>query len=175
MEKNKWEFWIDRGGTFTDVVACSPEGHVSSHKLLSENPERYPDAAIQGIQDILKCTSIPADDIAFIKMGTTVATNTLLERKGAKVLLAITQGYADALRIGYQNRPELFALNIRLPSLLYNDVIEIKERIDAKGTVLHLLDVETSRKKMEQAYAKGYRTLAIVLMHAYHFSQHEKN
>lgn len=174
MEKNKWEFWIDRGGTFTDVVACSPEGRVSSHKLLSENPERYPDAAVQGIQDILKCTSIPADDIAFIKMGTTVATNTLLERKGAQVLLAITQGYADALRIGYQNRPELFALNIRLPTLLYEEVIEIKERIDAKGTVLQPLDVAASRKKMEQAFAQGYRTLAIVLMHAYHFNQHEK-
>ncbi|CAM2989388.1 Acetone carboxylase beta subunit [Legionella steigerwaltii] len=174
MKKNKWEFWIDRGGTFTDIVACSPEGRVSSHKLLSENPEFYPDATIQGIQDILQCSSIPANQIAFIKMGTTVATNTLLERKGAKVLLAITKGFADALRIGYQNRPDLFALNIKLPSLLYEEVIEIDERVNAQGSVLQPLDEKKARKKMEYAFAQGYCTIAIVLMHAYQYTQHEK-
>ncbi|KTD10947.1 Acetophenone carboxylase gamma subunit [Legionella gratiana] len=174
MKKQKWEFWIDRGGTFTDIVARSPEGRVYSDKLLSENPECYSNAAIQGIQNILQCTSIPTDEIAFIKMGTTVATNALLERRGAKVLLAITQGFGDALRIGYQNRPELFALNIKLPSLLYDEVIEINERIDAKGTVLQPLDEKDARQKMEKAYAKGYRTIAIVLMHAYQYTKHER-
>lgn len=174
MKKQKWEFWIDRGGTFTDVVARSPEGQIFSDKLLSENSESYSNAAIQGIQNILKGTSIPSDEIAFIKMGTTVATNALLERRGAKVLLAITQGFADALRIGYQNRPDLFALNIKLPSLLYDEVIEINERINAKGTVLQPLDEKDAWQKMKKAYAKGYRTIAVVLMHAYQFTEHER-
>lgn len=174
MKKNKWEFWIDKGGTFTDIVAYSSGGEVRTHKLLSENPEHYPDAVIHGIQDVLKCTSIPTDEITLIKMGTTIATNTLLERKGSKVLLVITQGFADALRIGYQNRPDLFALNIKLPSLLYDKVIEVNERINAQGTVLQPLDEMAARRDMEQVYAQGYRSVAIVLMHAYKYNQHEK-
>jgi 5-oxoprolinase (ATP-hydrolysing) len=173
MEKPKWEFWIDRGGTFTDIVARNPEGQISSHKLLSDNPEHYQDAVIQGINDVLG-EPIAHADIAIIKMGTTVATNALLERKGERVLLAITQGFADALQIGYQNRPDLFALNIKLPSLLYEEVIEIEERIDARGQILKPLDEKQALEAMQEAFRKGFRTIAIVLMHAYRFNQHEK-
>jgi 5-oxoprolinase (ATP-hydrolysing) len=178
MKKHKWEFWIDRGGTFTDIVARNASGQMISHKLLSDNPTCYQDAILQGIQDVLHCSSAVdwrlADEIAMIKMGTTVATNALLERKGERILLAITQGFADALRIGYQNRPDLFALAIKLPSLLYEEVIEIRERIDPRGKILQPLDEEAARGALQKAYGKGYRSIAIVLMHAYHFSQHEK-
>lgn len=173
----QWEFWIDRGGTFTDIVALSPEGKLASIKLLSDNPESYHDAAIQGIRDILKLKQsdpIPMDKIAAVKMGSTVATNALLERKGERVVLAITEGFGDALRIGYQNRPDLFALNIILPSVLYDDVIEIKERIDAHGNVLKTLDEEAARNAFKKAYSQGYRTGAIVLMHGYRYNQHEQ-
>ncbi|MDR3502155.1 MAG: hydantoinase B/oxoprolinase family protein [Legionella sp.] len=170
----QWEFWIDRGGTFTDIVARTPQGQILSHKLLSDNPERYADAVFQGICDVLHCKVIPEQQIALIKMGTTVATNALLERRGEPVALAITKGFADALRIGYQNRPDLFALDIKLPSLLYDEVIEIKERIDAQGLILQPLDEQAAQIAMKKAYGKGYRAIAIVLMHAYHHSQHEK-
>ena len=132
----KWDFWIDRGGTFTDVVARRPEGGYLSHKLLSENPEQYPDAALQGIRDLLgvgKSDPIPTERIAAVKMGTTVGTNALLERKGDRTLLVINEGFHDALRIGYQNRPHLFELNIQLPEMLYERVLEITGRYTARS------------------------------------------
>jgi 5-oxoprolinase (ATP-hydrolysing) len=172
----KWEFWIDRGGTFTDIVARSPNGQIHSHKLLSDNRKQYQDAVIQGIQDCLPLSAkgLLCNDIALIKMGTTVATNTLLERSGERVVLAITKGFADALQIGYQNRPDLFALNIKLPALLYEKVIEIKERIDSRGKILEPLDEKLALQLMQSAFDQGYRAIAIVLMHAYRYHQHEK-
>ena len=143
-----WQFWIDRGGTFTDVVARAPDGEIVTNKLLSQNPERYRDAAVQGIREVLGLVAgapIPAERIEAVKMGTTVATNALLERKGDRVVLAITKGFADALRIGYQNRPKLFARHIVLPEMLYERVIEIDERVDAQGRVLTPLDEEAAR------------------------------
>jgi 5-oxoprolinase (ATP-hydrolysing) len=172
----RWQFWIDRGGTFTDIVALSPEGNIISRKLLSENPERYTDAALQGIQDILQCPAgAPPDGrIGNIKMGTTVGTNALLERKGEKVALAITQGLKDCLRIGYQNRPDIFALNIRLPEQLYQTVIEIDERIGAQGDTLRPLDIDRVHLQLQELYRKGLRALAIVLMHAWRYPEHER-
>src|SRR5215468_2059202 len=139
MSHGRWEFWIDRGGTFTDVVALRPDGAIVTHKLLSENPVRYRDAALQGIRELLGVAAgeaIPAAAIAAVKMGTTVATNALLERKGERTVLVITNGFADALRIGYQNRPKLFARRIVLPELLYERVVEVDERVTAEGEVL---------------------------------------
>ena len=133
---NRWQFWIDRGGTFTDIVARRPDGSLAVHKLLSENPSRYRDASMQGIRDILGLPAdapLPTEQIAAIKMGTTVATNALLERKGDRVLLVITKGFRDALRIGYQNRPNIFARHIVLPEMLYEWVIEVEERYSAQG------------------------------------------
>ncbi len=130
MALKKWQFWIDRGGTFTDIVAQHPDGYLLTHKLLSENPGQYKDAAVQGIREILGLTPsepLPTQQIMAVKMGTTVATNALLERKGERTALLITKGFGDALRIGYQNRPDLFALNIILPELLYEQVIEVDE------------------------------------------------
>lgn len=140
----RWQFWIDRGGTFTDIVAQTPDGELVIHKLLSENPDRYSDAALQGIREILGVDSeesIPSEQIAAVKMGTTVATNALLERKGDRCVLLITQGFRDALRIGYQNRPNIFALQIVLPELLYEQVIEVEERHSAQGEVLTALSI----------------------------------
>ncbi|MBY0432315.1 MAG: 5-oxoprolinase, partial [Rhodospirillales bacterium] len=140
-----WQFWIDRGGTFTDIVARRPDGTLATHKLLSENPERYRDAALQGIRDLLGLASgqtIPAAAIDAVKMGTTVATNALLERKGERTVLVITKGFGDALRIGYQARPDLFARRIVLPDLLHETVIEVPERVSAEGEVLLPLDIE---------------------------------
>src|SRR5262245_20328146 len=139
-----WQFWIDRGGTFTDIVARRPDGTLVTHKLLSENPERYRDAAVQGIRDLLGLAAgerIPAQRIEAVKMGTTVATNALLERKGDRTALLITRGFADALRIGYQNRPKLFVRRIELPSMLYERVVEVDERIGARGDIVRPLDV----------------------------------
>ncbi len=173
---NKWEFWIDRGGTFTDVVARQPSGEVITHKLLSENPEQYRDAAIQGIKNILavgKDESLPAEKIAAVKMGTTIATNALLERQGEPTLLAITKGFKDQLRIGYQTRPDLFALHIQLPQMLYCEVLEIDERIDAQGHILRPLDECAARSGLQHHYDNGLRCLAIVLMHGYRHHQHE--
>jgi 5-oxoprolinase (ATP-hydrolysing) len=171
-----WQFWIDRGGTFTDVVAKRPDGALVTHKLLSENPERYRDAAIQGIRDILGLAAgapIPAQ-VAAIKMGTTVATNALLERKGERTLLVITKGFRDALRIAYQNRPKIFARQIKLPELLYADVVEVDERITAEGEVLRPLDLAAARRDLAAARAAGFECVAILLMHGFRHTQHEK-
>ena len=170
-----WRFWIDRGGTFTDVVAARPDGEIVLHKLLSENPDRYSDAAAQGIRDVLGLTSgpIPQGLIAEVKMGTTVATNALLERKGERTLLAITLGFADALRIGYQARPKLFDRHIVLPTQLYSRVVEISERLTADGEVWAPLDEAAARAGLASAFAEGYRAVAIVLMHSYLYPEHE--
>ena len=171
------QFWIDRGGTFTDIVARRPDGSLVTHKLLSDNPERYRDAAVQGIRDVLGLAAgapIPRDAISAVKMGTTVATNALLERTGERTVLVITRGFADALRIGYQNRPKLFVRRIELPALLYERVIEADERLGAHGDVVHPLDVAALEPQLRQAYADGLRAAAVVLMHGYRYPQHEQ-
>jgi 5-oxoprolinase (ATP-hydrolysing) len=172
-----WQFWIDRGGTFTDIVAKAPDGRLITHKLLSENPERYKDAAMAGIRAILGLApdaALPAD-VAAIKMGTTVATNALLERKGEAVVLAVTKGFKDALRIAYQNRPKIFARRIDLPELLHRDVIEIDERVDLGGKILTPLDLDKARADFKVAYEKGYRAIAILLMHGFRYHAHEQS
>ena len=172
-----WQFWIDRGGTFTDIVAVDPDGAVVTHKLLSENPELYRDAAVEGMRQLLALPQgrkLPPARIRDVKMGTTVATNALLERKGDPTLLMITQGFGDQLRIGYQNRPKLFALKIELPELLYADVAEVPERLDASGAVLQPLDTDAARTALERAFAKGMRGVAIAFMHAYLNPDHEQ-
>ena len=171
-----WQFWIDRGGTFTDIVAKAPDGAVSSHKLLSENPGRYADAPIQGIRDLLGLTEgepIPAGTIDVVKMGTTVATNALLERKGERTALVINAGFADALRIAYQNRPEIFARHITLPELLYERVVEVEGRLAADGAEVTPLDAEAARAGLEAVWADGIRAVAIVFMHGYRHTAHE--
>lgn len=174
-----WQFWIDRGGTFTDIVAWDPEGKIRVHKLLSENPERYTDAAIQGIRDILGIPSpapIPTEQIAAIKMGTTVATNALLERKGDRTLLLITRGFRDALRIGYQHRPNIFARHIVLPEMLYERVIEVEERYSAQGEELCPLQVnEPLLQSLRSAFEAGIRSCAVVFLHGYRYPQHEQD
>ncbi|MGH8697347.1 MAG: hydantoinase/oxoprolinase family protein, partial [Burkholderiales bacterium] len=172
----RWEFWIDRGGTFTDVVARRPDGSLATHKLLSDNPEAYRDAAIAGIRQLLGLkpdAAIPGERIAAVKMGTTVATNALLERNGERTVLAITRGFRDALRIAYQNRPRIFDRHIVLPELLYSSVVEIDERVGAHGEVLQPLDETAARGGLQAAYDAGYRTAAIVLMHGYRYPGHE--
>jgi 5-oxoprolinase (ATP-hydrolysing) len=172
-----WQFWIDRGGTFTDIIARHPDGTLQCKKYLSENPEAYDDAAVFGIKSILdirQSDPVPDGLIDKIKMGTTVATNALLERKGDSVLLAITKGFKDALEIGYQARPDTFALKIEKPDILYTQVVEINERVTAKGEVLQALDIELSKKALESAFNQGLTTIAIVLMHGYQYNQHEK-
>jgi len=175
--KRQCQFWIDRGGTFTDVVMRAPDGTLKTHKLLSENPEQYADAALQGIRELLgisRDAPIPAADIEAIKMGTTVATNALLERKGDRTILVITQGFGDALRIGYQNRPRLFDRHIVLPEMLYEQVIEVTERVTASGDVLQALNRETVARELQAAYENGIRSAAIVFMHGYRFPAHEQ-
>src|SRR5512144_240653 len=170
-------FAVDRGGTFTDIVARRPDGRLVTHKLLSENPERYRDAAVQGIRDLLgvsECDPIPAASIESVKMGTTIATNALLERKGDRTVLVVTRGFADALRIGYQNRPRLFVRRIVLPTLLYERVIEVDERIGAHGDVVQPLDSGSAEPALRAAYDAGIRAVAIVLMHGYRYPQHEE-
>ncbi|MBR9778304.1 MAG: 5-oxoprolinase [Rhodospirillales bacterium] len=172
----KWQFWIDRGGTFTDIVARKPDGSLLTHKLLSENPERYADAAIQGIRELLEVPAgekIPAEKIEAVKMGTTVATNALLERKGDRTVLVTTTGFRDALRIAYQNRPKLFDRNIKLPEMLYERVIEADGRFDAQGAELTALDRENLRKNLQAAFDDGIRACAIVFMHGYRYTAHE--
>ena len=172
-----WQFWIDRGGTFTDIVGRDPDGNLHTRKLLSENPEHYKDAAVRGIRDLLKLEStdpIPTNTIDAVKMGTTVATNALLERKGDRTLLLITRGFADLLRIGYQTRPTLFDLNVILPELLYERVIEVTERIDATGEIVTALDETTLHSELQQAYDDGIRSVAIALMHGYRMPKHEQ-
>ena len=172
-----WEFWIDRGGTFTDIVARAPDGRLHIRKLLSHNPARYPDAAVAGIRNLLDLADdvpIPAARIAAVKMGTTVATNALLERAGEPVCLAITRGFADALVIGYQARPRLFDLEIKLPPPLYQAVVEIDERLFADGSVERPLDTGQARAALQSAYDAGLRSLAVVLMHGYRNPDHER-
>ena len=171
-----WDFWIDRGGTFTDIIGRSPDGRMTPHKLLSENPEAYNDAAIQGIRDLMGLSAdmaIPTAEIASIKMGTTVATNALLERKGEKTAFITTAGFRDALRIAYQARADIFAKNIQKPEQLYAEVVEIDERVRADGEIETSLDVAAARQAMQKLFDKGIRSVAIVLMHAYAFPDHE--
>ncbi|KAF0223588.1 MAG: 5-oxoprolinase [Rhodospirillaceae bacterium] len=172
-----WQFWIDRGGTFTDIVARDPEGALSTLKLLSENPAHYADAAIAGIRRLLGLAAseaIPPEWVAAVKMGTTVATNALLERKGEPTALVITKGFADALRIGQQNRPDLFARAIRLPEMLYSRILEVDERVDAQGQVIRPLDEADALAGLGALHEAGFRSVAIVLMHGYRFTEHER-
>ncbi len=171
-----WQFWIDRGGTFTDIVACSHSGEIIAEKFLSTDTQNYDDAAIHGIKNILGIDNkspVPAEIISSVKMGTTVGTNALLERKGETTALLITEGFRDALRIGYQNRPDIFSTSIELPEMLYDAVVEIKERYSAHGEVLVPLDIYNTRIQLEKLFNKGIHSLAIVLMHAYRYPAHE--
>ena len=173
---NMWQFWIDRGGTFTDIVAKKPDGKIIIDKLLSENSDAYKDAAVEGIRRILelkKDDKIPTDIISSVKMGTTVATNALLERKGDRTLLLITKGFGDLLRIGYQNRPLLFDLNIKLPELLYERVVEVSERLNEKGEVVTELNEEEVRNSLIKAKSDGINSVAIAFMHSYINPDHE--
>ncbi|MFZ0239865.1 MAG: hydantoinase/oxoprolinase family protein, partial [Xanthobacteraceae bacterium] len=172
-----WEFWIDRGGTFTDVIGRKPDGALVTHKLLSENPEAYRDAAVHGIRHLLGLpagAAIASERISAVKMGTTVATNALLERKGERTLLLVTKGFRDALRIGYQARPKIFAKHIVKPDMLYERVVEVDERVRADGTIERELDLEAARRALERAKADGIGAVAIVLMHAYRYQAHEQ-
>ncbi|MSO65750.1 MAG: 5-oxoprolinase [Alphaproteobacteria bacterium] len=173
----RWQFWIDRGGTFTDIVGRRPDGRLVTHKLLSENDGRYRDAAVQGIRDLLgvgPSEPLPADRIGVVKMGTTVATNALLERKGERTALVITKGFGDQLRIGYQNRPKLFARHIVLPDMLYDRVIEADERLAADGTVHRPLDEALLIRHLRAARVAGISAVAIVFMHGYRYPDHER-
>ncbi len=175
--ESRWQFWIDRGGTFTDIVGRRPDGALVTRKLLSENPEHYRDAAIQGIRELMGVApgdAIPGAAIDVVKMGTTVATNALLEREGDRTLLLTTRGFADALRIGYQTRPELFARRIVLPSMLYERVAEADERVMADGTVLTALDAAAALPLLQAAFDEGIRSVAVVFMHGYRFPAHEQ-
>ncbi|MEL6477196.1 MAG: hydantoinase B/oxoprolinase family protein [Pseudomonadota bacterium] len=174
---SRWQFWIDRGGTFTDIVGRAPDGQIQTHKLLSENPGRYQDAAVQGIRDLLQLKAdapIPPGAIESVKMGTTVATNALLERKGDRTLLLVTHGFRDLLRIGYQNRPKLFDLHVVLPELVYERSVEVSERLDAAGEVVTPLDEAGARAALAEAYGQGIRSVAIAFMHAYLNPAHEQ-
>lgn len=173
---DRWQFWIDRGGTFTDVVGKRPDGTLVTHKLLSENPEQYRDAAVAGIRHLLGLQAgepITPDRVACVKMGTTVATNALLERKGEPTLLVTTRGFRDALRIAYQDRPRIFDRHIVLPELLYARVIEAQERVGADGTVVQPLDEAQLRRELQAAFEAGLRSVAIVFMHGYRYTAHE--
>jgi 5-oxoprolinase (ATP-hydrolysing) len=184
-DNNRWQFWIDRGGTFTDIVAQRPDGKLLVHKLLSENPGRYADAPIQGIRDLLGLApgqAMPAEAIECVKMGTTVATNALLERSGDRTLLLITKGFGDALRIGYQHRPQIFARQIVLPEMLYERVLEVNERYTAQGEELIPVQIDDSlmssrsvgfAQSLRTAYEDGIRACAIVFLHGYRYPAHE--
>ncbi|WP_405475095.1 hydantoinase B/oxoprolinase family protein [Streptomyces canus] len=166
-----WQFWVDRGGTFTDIVARRPDGRLLTHKLLSENPARYADAAVAGVRALLDGSGEPVDAV---RMGTTVATNALLERKGERTLLVITRGFRDALRIAYQNRPRIFARRIELPELLHERVVEADERVAADGTVLRALDLDALAGPLQEAYDDGIRAVAVVCMHSHLHPAHEQ-
>ncbi|HYB35049.1 MAG TPA: hydantoinase B/oxoprolinase family protein [Mycobacterium sp.] len=173
----KWQFWVDRGGTFTDIIARRPDGRLVTHKLLSDNPSRYADAAVAGIRALLGLAAddpIPAERIEAVRMGTTVATNALLERKGARTVLVMTRGFGDALRIGYQNRPHIFSRNIVLPDLLHERVIEVDERITADGTVLRAPDLGKLACELQAAYDDGIRAVAVVCLHSHLHPAHEQ-
>src|SRR5215468_2520431 len=172
-----WDFWIDRGGTFTDVIGRRPDGALVAHKLLSDNPEAYGDAAVQGIRNLIGVKPgepIPQGIIGSVKMGTTVATNALLERKGERTLLLITRGFRDALKIGYQARPKIFARHIIKPQVLFERVVEVAERVRADGTVELAPELDAVRPQLEHALADGIDAVAIVFMHAYRFPDHER-
>ena len=172
----RWEFWIDRGGTFTDVVARRPDGTLAVRKLLSENPGAYQDAVLAGIREVLGVRPgqpIPGDQIASVRLGTTVATNALLERRGEPTVLVVTRGFADALRIGYQNRPRIFDRKIVLPEVLYARVIEATERVSAQGEVIVPLDQDAVAAGLRAAYADGFRAAAVVCLHGYRYPAHE--
>ena len=172
-----WQFWVDRGGTFTDIVARRPDGRLLTHKLLSENPARYRDAAVAGIRALLGTAEgvpVPVAQVEAVRMGTTVATNALLERKGERTLLVITRGFGDALRIAYQNRPRIFDRHIVLPEMLYERVVEVDERIAAEGTVLRAPDLELLGEQLRQAHADGIRAVAVVCLHSYLYPAHER-
>ncbi|MCW5648953.1 MAG: hydantoinase B/oxoprolinase family protein [Ramlibacter sp.] len=174
---SRWQFWIDRGGTFTDIVAKRPDGSLTTHKLLSENPEQYKDAAVAGIRHLLglkRGEPVTPELVECVKMGTTVATNALLERKGEPTLLVTSQGFRDALRIAYQNRPRLFDRHVVLPELLYTEVIEASERIGAHGDVVRPLDEASLRGDLLAAWGRGLRSVAIVFMHGYRYTEHEQ-
>src|SRR5262252_7369907 len=173
----QWEFWMDRGGTFTDVIGRRPDGTLAACKLLSENPGAYRDAAVQGIRNLLGLKAgeaIPPGLIGAVKMGTTVATNALLERRGARALLVTTKGFRDALKIGYQARPKIFARHIVKPDILFERVIEVGERVRADGTVEATPDLAALRRDLERAQAEGVEATAIVFMHSYHYPEHER-
>jgi 5-oxoprolinase (ATP-hydrolysing) len=175
-ESKKWQFWIDRGGTFTDIVGRAPDASLHTLKLLSENPEQYRDAAVEGIRRLLGLAAgapITPEQVECVKMGTTVATNALLERKGDRTLLVTTRGFRDALRIAYQARPKLFERHIVLPELLYERVVEAQERVGAHGEVLQALDEAALQRELQVAFAAGIRACAIVFMHGYRFTAHE--
>jgi 5-oxoprolinase (ATP-hydrolysing) len=172
-----WDFWIDRGGTFTDVIGKKPDGSLVTHKLLSENPEAYGDAAVEGVRRLLGLRAgepIPAGRIGAVKMGTTVATNALLERRGERTLLLVTRGFRDALRIGYQARPKIFARHIVKPEMLYERVAEVDERVRADGTVERAPDLAAVRDEIERARTDGIAAVAILFMHAYRYPEHER-
>ncbi|MEL7141608.1 MAG: hydantoinase B/oxoprolinase family protein [Cyanobacteria bacterium J06573_11] len=177
---SRWQFWIDRGGTFTDIVAQRPDGSVVVHKLLSENPERYEDAPIQGMRELMGLGAdepLPAQTISSIKMGTTVATNALLERKGDRTLFITTQGFKDGLRIGYQHRPDIFARHIVLPDMLYEQVVEVPERMSASGEVIKALTPDALKQAKEAlmaAHSKGILSCAIAFIHGYCYPNHEQ-
>lgn len=173
----RWEFWIDRGGTFTDVVGRDPGGHLVSRKLLSHDPGRRQDAAVAGIRLLLGLgprEPVPADRVASVKMGTTVATNALLERRGEPTLLVVTEGFRDALKIAYQNRPRLFDRRILLPEAVYDRVVEVPERVDARGGTVRPLDRATVAERLRAAADDGLRSAAVVLMHGYRHPDHER-
>jgi len=174
---HKWQFWVDRGGTFTDIVAKAPDGVLHTHKLLSDNPEQYQDAALAGMRFLLGLKPdalIPAEQVSSVKMGTTVATNALLERKGEPTVFVTSKGFKDALEIGYQNRPRLFERHIQRPELLYQIVIEANERISHQGDVLTALDSQQLSIDLQQAFEQGLRSVAIVFLHGYRHHQHEQ-
>ena len=176
LDQTSWQFWIDRGGTFTDIVGKRPDGQLVTHKLLSENPGQYKDAAVAGIRYLLGLKpheAVTPTAVSCVKMGTTVATNALLERKGEKTLLVTTRGFRDALRIAYQNRPRLFDRHIVLPELLYSEVIEAQERMSAQGEVIEPLNVSALRAQLQAQFDAGIRSVAIVFMHAYRYQAHE--
>jgi 5-oxoprolinase (ATP-hydrolysing) len=177
LDSKLWQFWIDRGGTFTDVVGKRPDGTLVTHKLLSENPEQYKDAAVAGIRHLLglkKGEPVTPAQVECVKMGTTVATNALLERKGEPTLLVTTRGFRDALRIAYQNRPRIFDRNIQLPELLYSAVVEANERMGAHGDLIVPLDEALLKQELQAQYARGLRSVAIVFMHGYRYTAHEQ-
>ncbi len=174
---DNWQFWIDRGGTFTDIVARRPDGTLETAKLLSDDSEHYADAAIEGIRRFLGLANgqpIPPGAVAAVKMGTTVATNALLERAGEPTVLVVTAGFGDVLRIGTQNRPDLFARAIRLPEMLYSRVVEVAERLTAEGEVLRPLDLDAAAADLRQAFDDGWRAVAIVFLHGWRYPAHEQ-